>query len=43
VFAKLFMIAVCLAAAAFCLRFLVALWKEPKRLPVAYWVRLRLE
>ena len=40
--AKLFMIVVCVAAVAFYLRFMIALWKEPERLPIGYWVRLRL-
>jgi len=39
---KLFMMVVCVAAAAFYVRFLIALWKEPERLPIGYWVRLRL-
>jgi hypothetical protein len=41
-FARLLRVVVCVAAAAFYLRFLIALWKEPERLPIGYWVRLRL-
>jgi len=40
-FDRFLMMVICLAAEVFYLRFLVAMWREPKRLPVAYWVRLR--
>jgi hypothetical protein len=34
--------ALCAAGVAFCVRFLVALCKEPSRGRVGYWVRVRL-
>lgn len=40
--AKLFLAVVCVAAAAFYLRFLIALSKEPERLPTCHRARLRL-
>jgi len=35
--AKFLMVAACLAAVAFYLRFLIAIWKERQRLSIAYW------